>query len=165
LRVQQFAGQLRVQVAARVDRFDELGARQHRAIRGGASGLCPALQRRQLRGAGLQVRAFDGERCQRLAMLLQPIAVDSPQRGGGSVGAPKLAQAVDVEEEAPVARAPHLVEPHHSRFRVGALLLGAARQLRAPCGRGGELLLDLGGVALDLRDFLDPDGAFDFQLA
>ena len=99
-------------------------------------------------------------------MLVDAIAIDAPERRRGAVGAADVAQAVHVEQQPPVAGAPHLVELHQPRFDVGPLALRFA--LRAPSvrrGRVASFCLDVGGLALDLFELLHLDRAIDLELA
>ena len=130
LRVLELAGQLGVEVAPRVDRFDQLGAGRHRALDRRARVLGLSLQRRQLLRARLQLAALLDQRRHRPAMLLDAIAVDAPERRRRAIGAADLAQVLDVEQQPPVAGAPQLVDLHQPRFDVGPLPVRFS--LRAP---------------------------------
>ena len=98
-------------------------------------------------------------------MFLHAIAIDPSQRGGCPVGAPHFAQVVDVEQQPPVAGAPHLVQLHHAGLDVRPLPFRFALQpLRLRAGRG-QLLLHVARIALNLRELFDLDRAIDFELA
>ncbi len=98
-------------------------------------------------------------------MLLDAIAVEGVQRRRGPVHAAERLDVLDVEQQPPVSRAPHLVETHEPLIDVRLLALRRLLERGRPFAGLGETRFDRLQLALDRVQLLGLDLPVDFEAA
>jgi len=165
LRRLELAGQLRVEVAPRVDGFHEGGPRGHDPLDARPRGQCPLLERRRLARVRLQLLPFPRDRLERAAVLLHAVAIDPRQRRGRAVRPPDRPHVLHIQKQPPVAGASHLVQLDQPGLDVRALDVGTRAQFRRPGDGGVERRARRPEVGLDADELLRLHLPVDLQRA